>query len=63
MKPNIPLNFVEFLKKNYIDAEKFSQSEPEYWLNLQNEYNQLGMVSFRQRKKFVINSWRKKYPY
>ena len=60
--PEQPKTLEEFLQKNNVCPETFQQKDPEYWQITLAEFNQLGAISFRQRKKFLINFWRKKYP-
>lgn len=55
-------NFLLFLKKKKIDAEKFLSHEPELFFKWQEVFLSVGEVSFDQQKKFLFNKLRRQFP-
>lgn len=56
-------SFREYLISKKIDSEKFAREEPEQWEEHKLLFEQIHPNSYTAQKKFLINDWRKKYPY
>jgi hypothetical protein len=51
----------EYFDKKNIDWQKLSTSEPQHWLELKKAFELMHPNSFEMRKKFILNSLRRKY--
>lgn len=56
-------SFSAYLISKKIDPEKFAQEAPSHWDVHKNLFEQIHPKSFTAQKKFLINDWRKKFPY
>ena len=57
-----PTAFEAFLAKKKIDTAAFQRAEPGAYALQATEFEQLGPVSYDQRRKFYFNDWRLRYP-
>ncbi len=57
-----PTAFEAFLTKKKINAAAFQRAEPGAYALQAAEFEQLGPVSYDQRRKFYFNDWRLRYP-
>jgi hypothetical protein len=57
-----PQTLEEFCQRKKINAARFRAEAPDQWLHLEAEFTALGAAGFDQRKKFLINEWRLRYP-
>ncbi len=57
-----PQNLEEFCLRKKINPVRFRAEAGGQWLRLEAEFAALGYAGFDQRKKFLINEWRLRYP-
>ncbi len=55
------MDFIEYLNKKNIDAERFQQMELELFKEWEKSFSQMSENSFTLQKKFSINKIRRKY--
>lgn len=56
------MTFEEYCIKKKIDMAAFKQKEAASWSEMESVFEQMSENSFTQQKKFLLNTWRKKYP-
>ena len=55
------MDFIEYLNKKNIDAERFQEMELELFQEWEKSFSQMSENSFTLQKKFSINKIRRKY--
>ena len=54
--------FIKFLQKQKINYELWNKKNKEKLQKVEEEFYYLGEKAFYERKRFLMNKWRKKYP-
>ncbi len=57
------MSFEEYLQSKKINSTLFLAQEPEEWEEMKRLFEQVHPNSFTAQKKFLLNAWRRKFPF